>query len=100
MGFEGEGTNEASDFEARVFIISNVRSGCRRGHGWLDGVIRVSAVRRHRCGGGRAARGGNRAGACRNTAPKRADLADRAVHDLQLWLRKKLGIRVSRSGTI
>src|SRR5258708_264242 len=92
--------NEASDFEDQVFIIPYVRGGYRRRHGRLDGFIRISAVRRYRCGGGRSARGGNRVGASRNTAAERADLADRAVHDLQLWLRKKLGIRVSRSGTI
>src|SRR5260370_1382925 len=93
-------TNEASDFEDRVFFIAYVRSGYRRSHGWLDGVIRVSAVRRYRCGGGRSAGGGNRVGAGRSTTRERADVADRAVHDLQLWLRKKLGIRVSGPGTI
>src|SRR5712671_5434222 len=92
--------NEASDFEDRVFIIAYVRSGYRGSHGWLDGVIRVSAVRRHRCGGCRSTRGGNRVGAGRNTTAEGADVADRAVHDLQLWLRKELGIRVPGPGTI
>src|SRR5215813_1851232 len=92
--------NEASDFEDRAFISPYVRCRCRRSHGWLDGVIRVSAVRRHRCGSGRSAGGGNRVGARRSTTRERADVADRAVCDLQLWLCKKLGVRVSRSGTI
>src|SRR5258707_11107764 len=99
MGFEGVAYDEASDFEDRVFIIPYVRSGCRRSHGWLDGVIRVSAVRWYRCGGGRSAGGGNRGWARPSITRERADLPDRAGPDLSLLPCQKMGNRVLGAGT-